>query len=297
MTLWLIFTVLLLAALGFVVLPLYRHSKRLTGPMIAAITLTVALSAALYYRVGAPDVPSGPGEQPNPHAMVASLAERLEREPNDVEGWLLLARSYETLEQYEPAAAAYEKVLELQPDHPTALFYGGYIAAGRGEMNLAADRWELILRNEAAPEDVRDAIQRQIDIWRGDAPRSPSLATVTPEQGEAIVEASVSLSDEAAASIPADTTVFLIARDPAQPSPPIAVVRRRLTGLPLVVSIGDRDAMVPGRNLSAFDEFELLARVSVSGGPIAQAGDWYGVVTIENGRDTNVDIVIDTEVR
>ena len=296
MTLWLIFVVLLLAALGFLVLPLYRHSKQLTAPMSAAILGTVALSAGLYYAIGQPDVPSGPGERPDPHTMVTSLAERLQREPNNVEGWLLLARSYEALEQYEPAAEAYEKVLEIQPNHPTALFYGGYIAAGRGEMNLAADRWETILRFGAAPEDVRATMQKQISAWRGHPDTSPPVAAVTSEQGGVIVEASVSLSEAAAAAIPADSTLFLIARDPAQPSPPIAVARRKLSELPLLVSLSDRNAMVPGRNLSAYPEFELLARVSLSGGPIAQSGDWFGSVMIDGESGINIDVLIDQQV-
>jgi cytochrome c-type biogenesis protein CcmH len=47
--------------------------------------------------------------------MVAGLAARLEREPNDVEGWLRLARSRAVLGENEAAADAYERAAELRP--------------------------------------------------------------------------------------------------------------------------------------------------------------------------------------
>ena len=48
--------------------------------------------------------------------MVAGLAARLEGEPDDIEGWTMLARSYGVLDQPEKSAAAYERAIELAPD-------------------------------------------------------------------------------------------------------------------------------------------------------------------------------------
>ena len=86
----------------------------------------------------------------------------------------------------------------------------------------------------------------------------------------------IGVSAAARAALPADASVFVIARDPAQPSPPIAVSRRRLADLPAQVALGDRDAMIPGRNLSAFDTFEIVVRASASGNPTEASGDWFG---------------------
>ena len=44
--------------------------------------------------------------------MVASLAERLKREPDDVEGWLRLIRSYAVLGRQDEAAEAARAALE-----------------------------------------------------------------------------------------------------------------------------------------------------------------------------------------
>ena len=100
----------------------------------------------------------------------------------------------------------------------------------------------------------------------------------------------------ALAALPAEATVFIIARDPAQPSPPIAVARRLLSDLPDVVRLGDGDSMIPGRALSGFPEIELVARVSVSGQPVAQSGDWFGSEIVKPSENDAVTLSIAQQV-
>jgi cytochrome c-type biogenesis protein CcmH len=49
-------------------------------------------------------------------AMVGTLAARLEKEPDDVEGWARLGRSYMVLNQPDKAREAYAHALKLKPD-------------------------------------------------------------------------------------------------------------------------------------------------------------------------------------
>jgi hypothetical protein len=49
------------------------------------------------------------------------LAERLKAEPNNAEGWRMLARSHAALGRYADAVAALRKLDELQPDNPDTL--------------------------------------------------------------------------------------------------------------------------------------------------------------------------------
>ena len=79
--------------------------------------------------------------------------------------------------------------------------------------------------------------------------------------------------------------------------PPIAVTRRRLSELPAVVELGDGESMIPGRELSNFAEFELVARVSLSGTPASQPGDWFGSAIVRPAENDAIALSINTEIQ
>jgi len=54
--------------------------------------------------------------------------------------------------------------------------------------------------------------------------------------------------------------------------------------------------MIPGRVPSGFDRLEIIARVSLSGQPIASSGDWFGQQIIDTAASDSVQLVIDQQV-
>ena len=327
--LWVLLAVMSFGAIAFAIWPLCKDLPRQSLLAAVCIVFITASAAGIYYSVGSPTVASGASGAPDIHQMVASLAERLQKQPQDINGWKMLGRSYMTLGNYGGAAEAYdravqlesaqnaqtlvelgvaliegnerqvtshavsvfENALALEPNNPEALFWGGIGAFNSDNPALAAERWELLLNTNPPPE-VRDILQQRIALWRGepvpaDAPAAPA----------GVVVANVSLSDVARTALPTDATIFIIARDPVQPSPPIAVARRSLSELPLAVELGDRESMIPGRNLSAFVEFEMIARVSVSGEPVAQSGDWFASVIVRPADNKEIQLMINEQVQ
>jgi len=210
-------------------------------------------------------------------------------------------------------ASLFENALALDPNNPQALFYGGIAAFNRNNTDLAADRWERLLALNP-PAEIQGILNQRIAEWRGEAPPAmaqqempagdpvaqpepePQQEQAGPMSDGAVVRANVSLSAAAAAALNSEATVFIIARDPAQPVPPIAAARRRLSELPTSFELGDRESMVSGRDLSGFAEFELIVRVSLSGQPSAQPGDWFGAVIVKPAEDNDVDISIQQQV-
>lgn len=90
--------------------------------LLLAVLLPVA-AFTLYLQVGDPRAAAQLAqEQPGVHgqgggdaqvqAMVDGLARRLEEQPQNLPGWVMLARSYETLERYDAAAQAYRQALQ-----------------------------------------------------------------------------------------------------------------------------------------------------------------------------------------
>ncbi|MFP6777970.1 MAG: tetratricopeptide repeat protein, partial [Alphaproteobacteria bacterium] len=101
--------------------------------LIAAIGAAIpALAVAVYLVLGSPGTPGKPfsgvaqqggatGEdmagQPI-EAAISNLVKRLEADPNNLEGWLLLGRSLITLERYEDAAQALRTAVTLSDGDP-----------------------------------------------------------------------------------------------------------------------------------------------------------------------------------
>lgn len=132
-------------------------------------------------------------------AMVQRLATRLQTQPDDVEGWTMLGRSYFMLERYAEAAKAYaeanrrsaepdadrligegealalardrdllgrprelfEQALARDPASPKALWYAGLAAAQAQDYRVARERW-LKLREQQLPPELASALDLRL---------------------------------------------------------------------------------------------------------------------------------------
>jgi len=326
---WFIFALMLALAAVFLFWPTYQLKSRLPAMFVAVVLAAITGSPLLYQQIGSPEASNAQNVAPDIDEMVSSLAARLEKNPQDLPGWKMLGRSYFQLGRLPEAIAAFERAVELEsgrdaqtladlgeatlmsdqssitgragqlfetalslsPSNPKALFYGGLAAISRGEPLLGADRWEALLAT-STPQEVEDILRQRIAELRGES----SAVEAPVAANSPVVTVNVELGTDASSAVGPDATVFVIARDPAQPSPPIAAVRRRASELPATVTLSDSDAMIPGRVPSAFAELEIVARVSMSGDPIARSGDWFGSRTVRNVAGSSLAIRIDQQV-
>lgn len=117
----------------------------------AALALGLPLAAgALYAHLGRPDaLAPPPPEAPalNPvQQMVQRLADRLQRTPDDADGWALLARAYEQLGRPQDALPAYAQLERLRPDDAQVLSqHAVTLAMVKGE-GLAGEPEALLQR-------------------------------------------------------------------------------------------------------------------------------------------------------
>jgi len=78
--------------------------------------------------------------------MVEKLSARLKEQPNDLEGWVMLGRSYAVLNRHEQARAAFKQALALKPDDPALLAdYADTLAASNGG-SLEGEPMQLLTR-------------------------------------------------------------------------------------------------------------------------------------------------------
>ena len=97
------------------------------GAAVGIAALLPAAALAIYSAVGAPAAIEQGGSAaaaaaPHDRAELAAAAEqlkaRLQQEPGHVEGWVLLARTFASLERYPEARTAYSQAIALAPNEP-----------------------------------------------------------------------------------------------------------------------------------------------------------------------------------
>jgi len=77
-------------------------------------------------------------------SMVDNLVARLEKQPDDLEGWLMLGRTYSIMGRFEEASEVYAKLLARSPDSPEALVNYADVFAMTQDGSLAGKPIELI---------------------------------------------------------------------------------------------------------------------------------------------------------
>lgn len=121
-----------------------RGAGRWALPVVALLLPTLAVGLYLQIGAGAAGLQAGPGRDlhaemeglPADHQfdqLVDGLRARLEAEPDDPEGWVLLARTYYELERYAEAAQAFAQASALMPEDAGILVdYADALAAAHG---------------------------------------------------------------------------------------------------------------------------------------------------------------------
>jgi cytochrome c-type biogenesis protein CcmH len=324
--------VLLVAVVLLIAIPLLRRSPTQLAPApwtALAATGVLVIGSAVLYAVWTNWKWGPEPAADSPQTMVARLARKLESDPQDLKGWLLLGNSYVVLQQYPLAVRAYERAdrlsggksaealvgeaealtmsdenelqgragrlieqaLTLDPNSPKALFFGGAAAIRRGELPLGKERFQRLLSLNP-PDAIKPILQQQIDAidQRIAAPNASESKAATAASNAAAVRVHIELSP--ALSKDSDAApLFVFVRDPGQPGPPLAA-KRLASRFPQTVELTPADSMVPGRAFAAGQKVQVVARIARSGNPIAGSGDPFGEVAYLVGHDGMVNIVI-----
>ena len=254
------------------------------------------LAIAVYLATGTPSAIDAE-MQAGPHqveALVARLAERLRQRPDDLDGWVLLARSYDAMGRSAEAVKAFEEaekraegVLQRDPNHLTGLALAGGSAFRRGDYKGAAAFWQRMLAQ--LPQGSEEAADVQANI---DEAQSRSEKTAA-----AALRGTVRISPRLKDQVSPDDTVFIFARAAEGPPMPLAVLRKRARDLPASFALDDSMAMTPQMKLSAFSRVVVGARVSKTGNATPQPGDLQGLSAVVDSKAGNVTVVIDGVVK
>ncbi len=264
---------------------------------------------------------------PDLRRVVEELKQRLAQRSDDIDGWKLLGRSATVLGDYALAREAFgeaytrtqgqdaeavvgyaeslvlndereidgqavqlfEQALEMAPDNPRALWYGGITAYRRGDLALAQQRWVELQNHELAP-DLRQVLAERL----AELEKTQGKPAATGGSGLAsnAIEISINVSPEVATKVGPSSALFVIARR-GTGGPPLAVLRQAIGAWPVSARLSDANAMLPGISLAEGGPLTLIARISQGGQPIAASGDLFGEVSYDFASAHPASITID----
>jgi len=160
--------------------------------------LIPALAVFLYLQLGAAPLLEQPertpvAQQPAEETghplqdMVEQLARRLEEDPDNAEGWVLLGRSYAALNRYQEAANAYAEARRIAGDHPQLLVDSADIVVMANAGRFTPEAGQLLERAlQAQPENPKGLwlmghyryqdqdFQGAVDYWQRAAAQLPA---------------------------------------------------------------------------------------------------------------------------
>ena len=286
-----------------------------------AVVLAVALplgSMGMYMWVGQPEALNPLAlktpDQVDPKdltKMAQTLAEKLQDKPDNLQGWVMLGRTYRTLENFDAALRAYDSALKLSddddlklerieviamqrqgqfegepwnvirevlqrdPQHFGALLTAGSASYAEGKFADALKYWEQARKPLDANNPDLQGLESAIATVRERLGMPPAKATPAATSG-LNVTGQVNLSASLKSKASPNDVVFIYATPANGDRMPLAIFKTTVSQLPFNFTLDDSTAMAPDRKLSAAGEVMVKVRVTKSGNAMPQSGDLSG---------------------
>jgi cytochrome c-type biogenesis protein CcmH len=270
------------------------------------------------------------------NAMVQGLAARLEKNPQDADGWRMLGRSYVALGRYQDAIGALDKAvamipndpdlladyadalamtsgqtlkgkpmemvnraLKLDPNHEKSLWLAGTAAYNDGNYPGAIAYWNRLLKQMTPGSKESQQVMSIIAEAQDLASGktpAPVAQATAAETSTAKVAGVVSLSPDLAGKVAPTDTVYIFAKAAQGPPMPLAAFRAQVKDLPIQFDLDDSMAPTPMAHLSDFAQVIVGARISKSGDPMPQSGDLQGLSNVVQVGSSGLQVKINSVV-
>jgi cytochrome c-type biogenesis protein CcmH len=288
------------------------------------------LSSGFYFYLGdAAQIAQKGAEQPmtqeSIEKMVGEFAAKMDKEPDNLKGWAMLARSYRILGRNTEAANAYaragsfvdsdpqlladyadvlaanangsfagkpqqliNKALAQDPNNLLALWLSGTAAFNAQNYKAAVQTWEKLAKQLPAESNEARTITASIAEARSKGGLAPASTPVISNQG---VSGQVEITPELKSKIKAGDVLMVIARKPGERMP-VAVLKTSVTAFPINFVLNDALAMSPNALISQIPEVSVEVRISKTGMAMPEPGDLISTPQTIKVGTTNARLVI-----
>ncbi|MET0065224.1 MAG: c-type cytochrome biogenesis protein CcmI [Candidatus Thiodiazotropha sp.] len=304
-----------------------KTRQKMSGQTMAAVALLVPLAAlTLYQVIGSPEIiprlgaqtaesgmpphgsaagtPSAPGQgMPPMEVLVERLAAKLQEQPENLEGWIILGRSYMSMNNYPAAIEAYQTAIKLDDQNvnlllayaealaaskgndftgeaapliqkaytlasqdPNVLWLSGVLAYQNNRFQEAVDRWSN-LRTHLTPQSSElESVNAAID----DARAQMGLAPEEPELPQIVQTAKPSTAPQPPAGDAAKGLQVEISLSPemaarTKPEDLVFIYARALNGPPMPLAAVRKQVRDLPLSLSLDDSMAMMPQMKLSG--------------------------------
>ena len=291
-----------------------------------AVVLAVALpisAMGFYMWVGQPEALNPMAlkspeqvDQKDLTKLAETLADKLQSQPENLQGWVMLGRTYRTLENFDASLKAYDTALKLSadddlqlerievmamqrqgnfdgepwrvireilqkdPQHFGALLTAGSASYAEGKYADSLKYWEQARKPLEANHPDLAGLENAIATVRdkmGLPAKAASTGPSVPATASTLnVSGQISLSAALKAKASPNDAVFVYATPANGDRMPLAIMKTTVSQLPMNFTLDDSTAMTPERKLSTAGEVFIKVRVSKSGNAMLQSGDLTG---------------------
>jgi cytochrome c-type biogenesis protein CcmH len=301
--------------------------KTIIGICIFVVTLSIGFYALLG---DAPRIAQKNAEKPmtkeSVDQMVAQFAQKLEKEPDNLQGWAMLARSYRVLGRDAEAQKAYEragsyvdsdpqlladyadviaannkgnfagkpmqllkKALTLDPNNLLALWLSGTAAFNAQDYKVAILYWERLAKQLPADSDEARSISLSIEEARSKGGLAPVSKPAVSTKG---VSGQVDLAPKLKSQLKSGDILMVIARKPGERMP-VAVFKTAVTSFPMSFVLNDSLTMSPSNLISQLPEVSVEVRISKTGMAMPESGDLISASQIVRVGSNNIQLRVD----
>lgn len=292
------------------------NSRRWPWLIVVLVGLPV-MAVLIYIQIGSMMMPDLQAKSAESERLVARLAQRMQSRPDDVEGWILLARSYYKLGQFDQALAAIrqanersdppnvavllaevemlakhgrgniparaeqllQRALNHEPDNAGALWTAGLIAREQGKTEQALDYWKT-LHQQDLPAEFRHSLEEEMATL-GWLPQASEGAGNNASSEKTVINLIIEADPALLAGLPDNARVFVYAHAAeANRGMPLAVSVHSVDELPLTLALSDRHSMTGVKRLSDANAWRIGARISTDDDATASRGDPFGEIAL-----------------
>jgi len=314
MNFWIIAVALLVISAAAIAWPFFRGTVRQRFAGLWLLLMIPVAGLVLYQFVGNPVAinppPVAAGQQHSIGDMLAKLEQRMQQEPGNVEGWVLLGRTYKSLRRFTDAEKALDKAtklapkdplimvelaetrlmaaerpaftpeirgllskaLEIDPKQQKGLWLMGLAASTDGDDASAVGYWQKLLAEIDPGNPVANAVRQQINEARTRLGQPPAEG---PAAAPGIdIPVNVDIAPDFKDSVPDQAVLFVFIHPAGAGGMPLGVKRVASPTFPLQLHVSNADLLRPGTKLEDFPELSISARISQNGVANAASGDF-----------------------